>query len=85
VLPGRLDVDVQGRTVRGDPVRDEARARGGPGPDQLAGQGEQRVQGRGPDQGLPFGLVEQAAAQQQVARGTAGLAVALGQAPLVDP
>ena len=67
------------------PVRDEARARRRLRPDQLAGQREQRVQGRGPDQGLPFGRVEQSAAQQQVARGAVRLAVALGQAPLVDP
>jgi hypothetical protein len=66
-------------------VRDEARARHDLRPDQLAGQREQRVQGRGPDQGLPFGRVEQAAAQQQVARGTVRLTVALRQAPLVDP
>jgi hypothetical protein len=33
---------------------------------------------------VPFDLVEQAAAQQHVARG-ARIAVALGQAPLVDP
>jgi hypothetical protein len=65
-------------------VRDEARTRHDLRPDQLAGQREQRVQGRGPDQRLPFGRVEQAAAQQQVACGTARLAVPLGQAPLVD-
>jgi hypothetical protein len=58
-------------------VRDEAGTRPGPGPDQLAGQREQRVQGRGPDQGLPFGRVEQSPAQQQVAGGAVRLAVAL--------
>jgi hypothetical protein len=34
---------------------------------------------------VPFDLVEQAAAQQHVARGAARIAVTLGQAPLVDP
>ena len=66
-------------------MRDEAGACPGPGPDQLTGQREQRVQGRGPDQGLPFGRVEQSPAQQQVTGGAVRLAVALSQAPLVDP
>jgi hypothetical protein len=86
VIPGRADIQAQARAWAPErPVRDEAGARRRPGPDQLAGQREQRVQGRGPEQGLPFGGVEQSPAQQQVARGTVRLAVTLGQAPLVDP